>query len=341
MHSFFAINRLSAYIDGELPDNEAAEVERAIASDPSVRIAYEQMLDTVETLRSRGPVKAPPDLHALIMARVADEPDPAVGWWARFWAPFRAMPLEAVGVVFAAVAVVVLINQRPGMDTPPADPAPMAVEETVSRDEAEPQPQEPPRLASRPEQPAPPAPEAGLPAKPIGSSAARRSSAAKSSATSSSKSDSQKKSAASKGGADKATYSQQKVVPPKQAYEAEWEKQSTDAGYGTNIDEPSTLRNQPFYYRVVPHDAHGLQQLQKLASKYGGSLKYLDGRTLRPQTLTDGELLEVRADIPSDQVEAFAAALQQLGLVTRIQSDANDLHGGGMTQVRLQVQFNP
>jgi len=341
LHSFFAINRLSAYIDGELPDNEAAEVERAIAADPSVRDEYQRMLSTVELLRTRGPLQAPPTLHGAILARVADEPDPVVGFWARLLAPFHAIPMEAVGVVFAVVAVVVLINQKPGMDAPPADPAPAAVERA---EEAAPPPleqalpQQPPKLASRPEQPAPPAPEAGLPAKPMGTSAARTGSGVGTQGAETTQAKGGDKSGGKKAPSKKDARVQ-KVTPPKQAYEPEWEQQGDD--HSTGYGEPNALQTRPYYYRLDPRDQHGLRELRKLAARYGGSLKYLDGRAFQDQTLQDGDLVDLRADVPSDQVEAFVAALKQLGLVVPIASYDGSLHGGGMTQVRVQVRFNP
>jgi negative regulator of sigma E activity len=334
LHSFFAINRLSAYIDGELPDSEAAEVERAIAADPSVRNEYETMLSTVELLRTRGPVQAPPSLHSLILARVADEPDPVVGFWARLLAPFHAIPMEAVGVVFAVVAVVVLINQEPGVDSPPADPAPLSVEAFEGKPDTESVvTQPPPKLASRPDQPAPPSPEAGLPAKPMGASAARSTRGGSEDVTQKNDKSNSKRSAGKQ-----APQQQQKIAPPKQAYSPEWEQQGED--HSTGFAEPETLYNQPYYYRLDPTDQHGLTNLQRLASKFGGSLKYVDGRAFQPHVLQDGDLMELRADIPSDQVAGFASALKQLGMVVPMQSDGARLHAG-MTQVRVQVRFNP
>ncbi len=342
MQSFFAINRLSAYIDGELPDSEAAQVERAIAANPAVREEYERMLSTIELLRTRGPVQAPPSLHASILARVADEPDPVVGLWARLWAPFQALPMEAVGVVFAVVAVVILINQEPGLEPPPPETLayPMAAERMERERSLETEtPQKPPELAARPDQPAPSAPEAGLPPKPMGTSAAR----------STTPSDTTKKGANEQGRpvsskksvAKEVESKNPKVIPPKQAYEAEWEQQGKDqsSSFGGNDTLLSQLQNQPYYYRLDPSDQHGLESLQRLAAKFGGSLKYADGRPFQSRILQDGDLMELQADIPSDRVTAFTEALKQLGMVVPMQSDGAQLYAE-MTQVRVQVRFN-
>ena len=73
MDAFFAKNRLSAYLDGSLPEGEAAEVEQALAEDPALRAEYESLRQAVKLLREVGPVKAPDDLHKRIMARIQVE----------------------------------------------------------------------------------------------------------------------------------------------------------------------------------------------------------------------------------------------------------------------------
>ena len=44
MDTFFAKNRLSAYLDGALPEAEASEVADAIARDPELKAEYEVKL---------------------------------------------------------------------------------------------------------------------------------------------------------------------------------------------------------------------------------------------------------------------------------------------------------
>ena len=59
MDTFFAKNRLSAFLDGALPDGEAAEVADAIERDPALKAEYEQLRMAVAALRRHGPVSAP------------------------------------------------------------------------------------------------------------------------------------------------------------------------------------------------------------------------------------------------------------------------------------------
>lgn len=341
MHSFFAINRLSAYIDGELPDSEAAEVERAIAADPTVRDEYDRLLETIELLRTRGPMLAPPTLHAAILDRVAEEPDPVAGFWARLLAPFRAIPMEAVGVVFAVVAVVLLINKQPGVDAVPS-PAPVATDQSVAPPPppAEETAQQPPRLASRPDQPAPPQPEAGLPAKPFGASKGRAESTSGRGGsppvtTVSDKREPSPKSASKKSASEP---QQQKSAVPEEAYVAPWEQQGQD--YTSSGDGDNRLVNVPYSYRLDPSDQHGLESLKRLAAKHGGSLKHPNGAAFAPHPLQEGQLVQVRADIPLDRVEDFVAALRQLGVLVPMASGDNGLHAG-VAQVNIQVRFEP
>ena len=59
MDTFFARNRLSAYLDGDLPSSEAREVEAALHRDAELRAEYEAMRAGVELLRAHGPIAAP------------------------------------------------------------------------------------------------------------------------------------------------------------------------------------------------------------------------------------------------------------------------------------------
>jgi len=349
VHSFFAINRLSAYIDGELPDHEAAAVEQAIAEDPSVRDEYTRMLSAVELLRNHGPVEAPPHLHAAILAKVADEPDPVGGFWARLLAPFRLVPMEAVGVVFAVVAVVVLINKQPGLDAPldPAPRLPVVADEAPKSPEAAPdaatagEAPRPPQVLVHEGQPAPPAPEAGLPPKPLGKS---RGAAlpddpppSKEKAAPEGRYEPQDKKSSASSASRKSQVPEEPYVP---AWDQEPVQQQSQA---PGSDDPNVLYSPaPVYYKLAPRDAHGLKELQKLAARYGGTLKTLDGRAFVPRTLSvDDDLDEIRADIPVQNLEAFLQALLQLGHVTPIESPERPLYGGGIVQVRIQVLYEP
>ncbi|MBM4364799.1 MAG: zf-HC2 domain-containing protein, partial [Deltaproteobacteria bacterium] len=113
MDTFFARNRLSAYLDGELSAAEAREVEAAIARDAGLRAELEQMRAAIELLRAEGLVSAPVGFAARVRDRVDDEPM-RVGW--RLWVT-QIRP-EAVMLAAAALLVVVYVGHR--REHPPA-----------------------------------------------------------------------------------------------------------------------------------------------------------------------------------------------------------------------------
>ena len=123
MKEFFASNRLSAYIDGELSSAEMAEMDRAMKANPQLQEEYERLLATVEFVRQAGPVQAPPDFHSKVLRQVAAEPMPG-GFWRRVKTFFSGVPMETVAVAMAAVLVTVVIGQR--MDESPEEMPPEA-----------------------------------------------------------------------------------------------------------------------------------------------------------------------------------------------------------------------
>ena len=59
MDRFFARNRLSALVDGELPANEAREVERAIARNPDLAAEHASLVLTRKLMKKDGAVACP------------------------------------------------------------------------------------------------------------------------------------------------------------------------------------------------------------------------------------------------------------------------------------------
>lgn len=109
MDPFFARNRLSAYLDGTLPDGDAAEVEAALAQDPALRREFDEMRRAVELLRTAGPTRAPEGFHARVMAAVEHEPAPG-GLLSFLQRSLQRVPVEAMALAAAAVIVVVVIQ---------------------------------------------------------------------------------------------------------------------------------------------------------------------------------------------------------------------------------------
>ena len=111
MDSFFARNRLSAYLDGELPEPEASEVAAAIERDPDLKAEYENLRRSINLLRKAGPVKAPPGFHARIIEQIRDEPHPG-GVVVRLQRVLQRVPIEAMALAAAAAVVVMVIQAR-------------------------------------------------------------------------------------------------------------------------------------------------------------------------------------------------------------------------------------
>lgn len=111
MNEFFARERLSAYIDGELSASEMAEVDTALQRSPELREEYDRLMSAVHFVRDHGEVQAPPDFHRRVLAAVEDEPMPG-GFWLRIKAFFTPVPMESLAVAVAAVLVAVLVGRN-------------------------------------------------------------------------------------------------------------------------------------------------------------------------------------------------------------------------------------
>jgi hypothetical protein len=73
MDEFFAENRLSAYIDNELPPEERPTLETSIRENPRLRVKYSRMLTAVELVRDKAAVSAPPGLEERVLDRLKHE----------------------------------------------------------------------------------------------------------------------------------------------------------------------------------------------------------------------------------------------------------------------------
>jgi negative regulator of sigma E activity len=123
MDSFFARNRLSAYLDGTLPEAEAAEVRAAVAADPALAAELAEMSRTVQFLRARGRAKAPAGLHARVMGRIAREPAPN-GLLVRLRFAVNRLPVEAVALAAAVLIVIGVVRTMGAAPDPDAAPPP-------------------------------------------------------------------------------------------------------------------------------------------------------------------------------------------------------------------------
>ena len=112
MDAFFARNRLSALLDGDLDPAEEAELRAAMAADPALAAEWAALTDAVAALRASGPVRAPAGFEARVMAEVQEAAGPG-GVVVRLRAAVGRLPVEALALAAAAAVVVVVIQGRP------------------------------------------------------------------------------------------------------------------------------------------------------------------------------------------------------------------------------------
>ena len=98
MDSFFARNRLSAYLDRSLPKAEAEAVSEAIARDISLSADLQAVQQALTLLHDYGRQPAPNGFHARCLAAISDQPVPGsqVAWLQRRLA---RIPTEFVALV--------------------------------------------------------------------------------------------------------------------------------------------------------------------------------------------------------------------------------------------------
>jgi negative regulator of sigma E activity len=297
MDTFFARNRLSAYLDGSLSDGETAEVEAALAEDPELRRELEGMRRAVELLRLHGPVEAPAGFHARVLARVDAEPPPGrvISLWRR---TLGRVPVEALALAAAAVIVVLVIQGRGDEPTP----AQVALPEVADMRKAD---VEPPPVQAQ----APPPPEAK--ATPPAATPA----SADGDLTTASRTQAEPAAMPAGKGMNKLDKGASQEESP---YYAGWEQQPQTQGYGgeqlantggAELGQGIDMEG-PRSYRISLADPEVLYQLSAVAEKAGGRMTDSDGKNLRPREL-GGEDAWVRVHL----VVPRAAAAQVEGQV--------------------------
>jgi len=334
MNEFFASNRLSAYIDGELSESEMAEVERAIRENPAVRAEYSQLMNAIELVRSQGVVEPPPGFRERLDARLAVERMPRLRWrWIP--APIRRMPLEALGLACAALLVVFLIQREP----PTVEPLEDKEVETVAQ-EFEPPTKE--AAASEDME------KAGVLLEKIEKKPAAEKARKKESAKIQKKSrvSKERKSAPRKemreqkkvGAADLAE--QDPLADLGVNWEDEFEQAGGFEGRSKGKKKESEARNLRYRLNVVESDV--LWQLEKLASKFGAQLLSSTGRKFSPQSMTtESNYKNLQVKIPGNAIGGFIAALKELGAITVVYSGSDQLYGGGEIVLELGIQYEP
>jgi hypothetical protein len=306
MDPFFARNRLSAYLDGELPSGEAREVEDALAQSPELRAELDGLRAAIALLRRGGPIPAPRDFARKLDARIAKEPL-RVGWRRHVYG-FRM----EVGMLAAAAAIVlVFAAQKPDEDVEAdgsAVPAPAVDVASVPGLD-----KEGPSIAS-----APPDADGVLGGEPVAKKALAQKLSEKKSAG--------KVPAASKSKSSKSSYEKEAFVPA-------WEQ-----GDAALEPAPTVQSGSPFKFRLKAHGDTGLRDLASFAASRGGKLTDARGKELAPYPMNTGERRTVKLLLPSGNAGDVAARLYEYGDIEVINLPTTTLYANGAT-VPVEIEI--
>jgi hypothetical protein len=286
----FARNRLSAYLDGELPPGERAAVKTALDEDPGLREELERLRGVRALLREEAEELAPADFAATLRARIAEE-RPA-GAWARLRAGLPAwMRLDAALIVTSLAGVLLLLGR--------ATPTP-------------PEPPSPPTL--------PAAPEPLLPAPPVDPDAVAPELADLDAAAFTDKPPGTAPSLAigtggngGRSAAPRAPSSGPRppgrspgIVPAKgeerEPYTPEWERTSGTVLAGSLVD-----------YRLASTDEKALFRLEAAVKSLGGRLLTREGKPIAPYHLDPAERRALSVELPAYKLGDLRTRLAELG----------------------------
>ncbi len=308
MDTFFARNRLSAYLDGDLPTGEAREVEAAINRDPELRAEYEQLRGAVDFLSSNGPIAAPEGFANRLHIRLAAEPAPS-----RLRSTLRRVRIDYIGIAaVAAMALLFVGTRHGGVDEPPPPPPP-----TLAAAQA-------PGLPEEADAPVAAAPsvldqDAGFATAPPASHATKPS-ASKNVARS-----------------DREAY---QADWEREAPAADGSLTTGTSGSATQSTPTQTLYSPaPWRYRIHAGGDNPLKDLIAVASSLGGRIVDAKGRPLADYPMDEGDSQAVRVYVPSYNVEALQRKLKDLGTVDTIATDPAMLYqNGAEVPVSIEVQ---
>lgn len=283
MDTFFARNRLSAYLDGTLSDAESVEVSEAIEADVELRREFESLQQAVELLRREGPVEAPAGFHARVMESVRDEPAPG-GVVVRLRRLFTRVPVEALALAAAALVVISVVGGRPGDQTSADDAV------TAAKGLSLPSSEEQTRQAAAPEPAPAPVTQNMSTDPPPASTESRRN----------------KKEPA------RVQSKKAEVALPQEPLQTEWERQP-QAGEYAGGDRNGDMAT-PFAYRLVVRESNTLYSMNSLASQYQGKVSDSRGRALKPRPLTEeDDYASLLISVPQERANALHGDLASMG----------------------------
>jgi hypothetical protein len=329
MDPFFAKNRLSAYLDGQLSSEESAEVRRALEEDADLRAEFKALEATVALLRKHGPAAAPAGFHDRVMAQVGGQRTGRLVVLRQF---LRQIPVEAVALAAAAVLVIAIVgNPTDNMAGSVLSPPPVEVKGGAAAPQARIEPSQDLNLPLSVPEPAEKK-EAPTPRKETSS-------------------------------ATDTSPALQKVVvePPPEVYVAEWEQQDTtgtvqtrtDGSGSAELDEITDTPRElygglsaetatPYQYRISHNDAQVLFSLQQLAQSTGGRLLDSDGGALNVAPLNvEQNYVRVQLVVPPGQAAEVHTWLKGLGATASLPESGSPLYGADYVAFLIEVTYMP
>lgn len=306
MDSFFARNRLSAYLDGDLPQDEARGVEAAMSRDPALRAEYEELRRAVDFLRTNGPVAAPEGFANRLHIRLAAEPPPS-----RLRASLRRVRMDYVGIAAVAAVALLFVGTRPPEPAAPAAPPVVAAAQAPGVPDAAPAAETAPG--------APLAHEGGFAATAPAPSQ-------------------KSKSAGSPNTGEREPYQPDWERDPPAA-----DGSLTTGTSGESLTQsaavPTLYSPAPWRYRVHAGGTNPLKELMEAAASLGGRIVDGKGRPLADYPMDEGDSQSVRVYVPSYNVEALQRKLKEMGTVDTIATDPEMLYqNGAEVPVSIEVQ---
>ncbi len=331
MDAFFARNRLSAYLDGELTAAEARDLEAALSRDPALRVELDELRQAIDLLRDGGIVDPPLGFADRLAARLEAEPMP-VGW--RRW--IRQLRPEAVMLAAAAAMVVVYVGNRdelPNLSVPVETP--VLVGKAFDNGEEAPATQGPEAVP----------PSAATPSElPGGNRAAKPAEYASSAADGVLGNESRKAPAKSQSLAERLP-GPKAAQPGAEPWRAKWEVDPEVESANTATPNTATsaqfVSPPPFRYRIVASNDLALKTLARIAGDLGGELQDSRGRPLAAFQLESGTSSSVRVAVPAHNAARLAERLRELGSVEALKETGNLLaepNADIPVQVELQLQ---
>lgn len=107
---------ITAYLDAELPAEEAAAFEERLASDPQARSELEQLRKVMSLVSSLPEVEAPPDFYEKVARRVRRRQLFTETNWGLVSLPFQVLSIIVILTVAALYMMAQLEQQPMGME---------------------------------------------------------------------------------------------------------------------------------------------------------------------------------------------------------------------------------